>query len=211
MVVSWYFIMCVVLAYYWRGEAVVKSMYKWKERDNYYYHTIDKKIESIAHLQECVDMIKKQSDNTIKIPISQDEAYISSFPVSKDLFRWWANIPKPQQMRVDPYICDVVYTKRLPIFNNTGCQLPGYMSPSAPRCQTQYLRWICEQARLPINSTTANHFILPEADHQSNMGAPPPQPWLLTARNAVVSMCGQVSLPCGEHHCYCRLYVIYSS
>ncbi len=176
----------------------VDLRYTWNKRANYYFTNVTEKIKQISLLNSCISCFKVQHHNTITVPATLSDVYIAEFPISKDIFDWWANIPKPRQMRVDPYICDVVYTKRLPIFNNTGCQLPGYMSPSAPRCQTKYLKWICEQARLPIEEVQPNHFSIPEADHRNNMAAPPPQPWLVTARNAIVSLCGQVSLPCGN-------------
>ena len=176
---------------------ILQPNYTWKGRENYYYPNLEKKIEQISILDHCKGSFVIQKENTIKIPTNDSDIFISSFPVTKELYNWWKNIPRPKQMRVDPYICDVVYTKKLPIFKNTGCQLPGYMSPSAPRCQTQYLKWICEQSRIPIESSQANGFVLPESDHNAYSNNPPPQPWLLTARNALVSLCGQISLPCG--------------
>ena len=179
----------------------VDISYTWNKRSHYYFTNLTEKIKQVSLLNACISSFKVQQHNSIVVPVTQDDVYIAEFPISKNIFDWWANIPKPRQMRVDPYICDVVYTKRLPIFNNTGCQLPGYMSPSAPRCQTKYLKWICEQARLPIEEVQPNHFSIPEADHRSNLAAPPPQPWLITARNAIVSLCGQVSLSCGKIRC----------
>jgi len=184
--------------------------YTWNKRDNYYFASLEDKIKQISFQNACTNSFKRQPNSTINIPISVDDVYIAEFPVSAELFSWWIDIPKPKQMRVDPYICDVVYTKRLPIFNNTGCQLPGYMSPSAPRCQTKYLRWICEQSRLSIDDTSTNHFTIPEADHKSNAAHPPPQPWLLTAKNAIVSMCGQISLPCGKFSVSTDIYLVFS-
>jgi hypothetical protein len=111
-------------------------------------------------------------------------------------------LSRPQQMRVEPYLCDAVYEKRRPIFFNKGCQLPHYMNPSAPRCQTKYLKWICEQAQRNITdssiSTTGSAFVLPESDHQTSFI--PPIPWLLSARNALVSKCGTIVTACGYVH-----------
>lgn len=177
--------------------AAERESYTWNKRENYYFTSIESKIQQISIQNKCTASFKRQPDKSILIPTSEDDIFISEFPVSKDIFNEWKSMDRPKQMRVDPYICDVVYTKKLPIFNNTGCQLQGYMSPSAPRCQTKYLRWICEQSRLPVNGIFANHFVIPESDHLSNAALPPPQPWLLTARNAIVSMCGQISMPCG--------------
>ena len=41
-------------------------------------------------------------------------------------------------------------------------------------------------------------FVLPEADHST--APPPPEPYLLHARDALVSMCGDISMPCGVVH-----------
>jgi hypothetical protein len=190
------FSLIYVLTWFWVDSLLAN--YTWKSRENYYFPDLDKKVDQITLGKDCKARVLLRKDGIISLPKSVEDIHVSTFPVSKDVFDWWRQIPRPQQMRVDPYICDVVYTKKLPIFKNTGCQLAGYMSPSAPRCQTQYLKWICEQARVPIDDVTANHFVLPESDHTANIHLPPPQPWLLTARNAIVSMCGQISMPCGK-------------
>jgi hypothetical protein len=174
--------------------------YTWKARDQYYFPTLSSKVSTISLQGQCKPAVKLVDDQSTALPANDSDLLISTFPITKDIFQWWHRIPRPKQMRVDPYICDVVYTKKLPIFKNTGCQLAGYMSPSAPRCQTQYLKWICDSARIPINSSIANGFALPESDHHSNIDNPPPQPWLLTARNATVSMCGQILSTCGKSY-----------
>lgn len=102
-------------------------------------------------------------------------------------------------MRVEPYLCQEVYEKRRPIFFNKGCQLPHYMNPFAPRCQTKYLRWICEDAQRNISDTrTQPSFILPESDHRT--AVTPPTPWILTVQNALVSLCGTILTKCGFIH-----------
>jgi hypothetical protein len=201
--------------------------YFWKVREDYYHNSLQQKIDLITKLDKCSSSVKIIEKSSIILPSDDSIVHMSEFPVQPEMFNWWAKIPRPTQMRVDPFICDIVYTKKVPIFNNTGCQLPEYMSPSAPRCQTQYLRWVCSLARIPIDSITPNYFVLPESDHSfivhasadnkidngykksilsffSSSGSAttppppvPPQPWLLTARNAFVSACGQLSLPCG--------------
>ena len=69
------------------------------------------------------------------------------------------------------------------------------MYSSAPRCQTQYLKSICQQASLSIDNHQPNGFILPESNHATTFL--PPQPWLVTTKDTFVSMCGQISLACG--------------
>jgi hypothetical protein len=176
----------------------LKANYTWKQREHYYFGDLQQKANLIVLQGKCRPSVVIQNDFSMEVPANQSQLYIASFPSTRENYNWWKTIPSPKQMRVDPYICDVVYTKKLPIFMNTGCQLAGYMSPSAPRCQTQYLKWICNQARIPINVTTPNHFVLPESNHAINAHNPPPQPWLLTARNVSVSACGQILAPCGK-------------
>ncbi len=123
---------------------------------------------------------------------------ISTFPPNQQLAEWWLSIPKPRQMRVEPLLCDHPYTRKRPIFNSSGCQLPGYMHPAAPRCQVKYLKWICDRARMPIDSTRGNGFVIPESHHAKALI--PPQPWLITINNALVSMCGDIVSTCGIIH-----------
>lgn len=171
--------------------------YPWKSKSKYYYSTTDEKLQEILN-GNCMGVVRTLKDNEIRVPLDSNQLYVSSFPSSKDIVEWWKAMPKPKQMRVEPFLCEDVYNKKLPIFNNKGCQLPAYMSPSAPRCQTQYLKKICDQSQLNITDTVANHFVLPESDHATTFL--PPVPYLLTARNSFVSMCGQISGPCGFVH-----------
>lgn len=173
--------------------------YEWKLRDTYYYNDIAMKMKLLIIWGNCTSFFYRLSDNTIKIPKDVGSIYISSFPSNESLFLWWKSIPKPIQHRVDPYICDMAYRKRLAIFNNTKCQLPTYMNPSAPRCQTKYLEWICNQSKLDIYNTKPNYFIIPESNHNIIYNIPP-QPWLLTTKQTFVSMCGQILLSCGVIH-----------
>jgi hypothetical protein len=50
-------------------------------------------------------------------------------------------------------------------------------------------------SRIPIDNPRGNDFVVPESNHMKS--ELPPQPWLLTARNSFVSMCGDVSTQCG--------------
>lgn len=171
--------------------------YPWKSRERYYYPTVDKKMEEILD-SSCLKTVHRSLNGIITMPESTLIMKVTSLPVDKDIISWWRRFPKPKQMRVDPFLCDAVYSKRMPIFNNTGCQLPGYMNPSSPRCQTKYLKWACDNARIPMNSSYSNSFVLPESDH-STIDLPP-QPWILTVRHSFVSMCGHISSACGLVH-----------
>lgn len=173
------------------------EVYPWKSKSKYYYSTTEEKLQEILN-GNCMSTVRILKDSEIRVPPDSSQLFVSSFPVSKDIFDWWKAIPKPKQMRVEPYLCEDVYNKKLPIFNNKGCQLPAYMNPSAPRCQTQYLKKICDQSQLNITDTASNHFVLPESDHAATFV--PPVPYLLTARDSFVSMCGQISTTCGFVH-----------
>ena len=178
------------------SEIVANSLepYPWKERWKYYFPSLEKKMSETL-VGTCETSWKRLGDGTIELPVDSSSISVASIPISKSIVMWWKQIPRPKQMRVEPNLCDIIYTRRIPIFNNSGCQLPVYMNPSAPRCQTKYLKWICDEARMPINISLANHFVLPEADHsQTEL---PPQPWIITARDSFVSMCGHVSTQCG--------------
>jgi hypothetical protein len=72
------------------------------------------------------------------------------------------------------------------------------MLPSAPRCQTSYLKWICDNSKLAMNDTKRNSFVIPEADHSKSLL--PPDPFLIVARFNLVSMCGQILAKCGIVH-----------
>lgn len=173
------------------------EVYPWKSKSKYYYGSTEDKLQEILN-GNCMGAVKTLKDSEIRVPTDSSQLYVSSFPASKDIVDWWKGVQKPKQMRVEPFLCEDVYNKKLPIFNNKGCQLPAYMSPSAPRCQTQYLKKICEQAQMNITDTTANQFVLPESDHATTFS--PPVPYLLTARNSFVSLCGQIASPCGFVH-----------
>ncbi len=188
------------------GSAPASTDYVWKSKDKYYYNNLEEKMNEIL-IGNCLKEYKKIKDGVLEVPVTSKDIYVSSFPVSPEISEWWRAIPKPAQMRVEPYLCANVYTKKIPIFNNTGCQLASYMSPSAPRCQTKYLRWICEKSQIDVTDSTPNHFVIPEADHATTQF--PPQPYMIMARDSFVSMCGQISTQCGKfetdvclvHHC----------
>ena len=137
-------------------------------------------------------------DRVIKVPNQGDIIYVSSFPPSDDLYSWWFRIAKPLQMRVEPTLCEAATIHKNPIFSKSTCQLSHIMSPYSPRCQVSYLKWICNQSLLSIHQTTPNYFVIPEADHSTSFV--PPTPYLLTVRNALVSVCGQIVYKCGLIH-----------
>jgi hypothetical protein len=171
--------------------------YSWKNKKSYYYPDIDVKMKEILNGQ-CSSSYKVFQGPQISVPADDSLVYVTEMKASSDLYEWWRSFRKPQQMRVDPFLCEAVYLKKTPIFNNTGCQLPHYMNPSAPRCQTSYLKWACDKSKISIDDHASNFFVLPEADH--SRAETPPQPWILTGRNAFVSLCGQISARCGYVH-----------
>jgi hypothetical protein len=121
-----------------------------------------------------------------------------SMPFDDKLLQWWKHMKPAKQHRCDPLICQAPYSKKRPIFNQTGCSIFNYMSPSAPRCQTQYLHHLCSIASQEIGDTTFRHTIMPESDHANTYI--PPTPWILTAKDSFVTACGQIIAGCGYIH-----------
>lgn len=172
----------------------------WVKPETYYFNNIHDKMKVIMQ-PNCTNHYKViDNSQDFEVPRSEDKLHVIILPIDKELYSWWKNIPKPKQMRVDPNLCEVVNTKKKPIFGNRGCQLPHYMAVSAPRCQTSYLKWICEHSQLPINQTTPNHFVIPESNHATWVD--PPTPYILVVRNAFSTMCGQLKTACGELACF---------
>ena len=179
------------------NDKIEESPLIWYQKEKYYFPSIDIKMKIILE-EKCYDQLEIRKDYDISIPNDKKIIYVSNFPPNKKIVNFWKNMKKPLQMRVEPFLCDTGYSKKHPIFNNPTCQLPGYMSPSAPRCQTKYLKWICDNARMNINVTKPNNFIIPESDHSNTFF--PPIPWLLTVKDSFVSMCGSIHTTCGLIH-----------
>ena len=175
--------------------------YEWRDRYRYYTPSVETKMTEI--LQDgCSSAYKVMDEKSYSLPPTDDTVSVSVHPIDQVYLDYWGNFSRPSQMRVDPGLCKSVYTKKSPLFANPTCQLPGYMHQSAPRCQTSYLKWACEQASQEINDTIHRDFVLPDSDHAYVLRymEPPPQPWLLMARNSLVSRCGQISTKCGLVH-----------
>eukprot|EP01038_Epipyxis_sp_PR26KG_P010064 gene10064-13524_t len=183
------------------GETYFYNGY-WRQKEKYYYESMTSKINEITLVSSnCTTSYLNIEDLTTFNNENVNESVIKFYyavNIDKNLFNWWSSITKPIQMRVDPLLCKAVYLKKKAIFNQTGCQLSSYMHPSAPRCQNAYLKWICENAQMSIDELKPNHFILPEADH--NTTNIPPKPWLIRVTNSYVSMCGQIYSRCGLIH-----------
>jgi hypothetical protein len=179
------------------ADTEIFEQFKWIKPESYYFRHIDDKINATIS-QNCSKVYTViENSNELELPTGLNSSLnIIVSPIRKELYTWWKSIPKPQQMRVDPNLCDVVKTKKRPIFENKGCQLPHYMALSAPRCQTSYLKWICDESRMPINETKPNHFVLPESNHQEWQD--PPAPYIITVRDAFSTMCGQLKTSCGK-------------
>jgi hypothetical protein len=171
-------------------------LYTWKDKHVYYFNSVIQKLNQIIHGKCKKSLILLNVSETI--PRSNDKIYAVALNISNEDFNWWKKISRPIQMRVDPSLCSAVYLKKTPIFDQPGCQLQTYMNYAAPRCQTQYLKWICENSQLPVDSKKPNFFILPESDH--SRAFIPPQPWIIIARDSFVTMCGQLSTFCGLVH-----------
>jgi hypothetical protein len=174
----------------------VFQSFKWKKPYDYYYRSVQEKLPVILHGNCLKNVNLLPVDANITVPTERNRLNVITYSIDKDLYLWWIRIPKPRQMRIDPRICTSIYLKRKPIFDNPGCQLDGYMSPSAPRCQTKYLKYICENSKMNFTDVVPNHFVIVEADHSQWLT--PPSPWIAVAKNASVSICGHISASCGK-------------
>eukprot|EP00605_Chrysophyceae_sp_TOSAG23-4_P001612 GSChrysophyteH1.ASY1.ANO1.1772.1 assembled CDS len=178
--------------------------YKWLSRSNYYYPSIEHKMKILTDLSEsCKSSFKIAKNSDYMVDHPYEGLIASSWPIEEkdsDLKEWWLSIPAPKQHRVEPFLCEDVWSKRRPIFNNSqgGCQLRHYMHESSPRCQITYLEHLCSTASIPIDQPTANGFIIPESDHRTT--ELPPQPYLVRANDVLVSMCGDLLTTCGVLH-----------
>jgi hypothetical protein len=180
------------------GTSTSAQPYEWREKEKYYYPTVQQKSVDIVN-GNCTYTLMRGDPDRIKFNNAlNSDLLIYEFPIDNELLTLWQSMQSPVQMRIDPLLCDIVYTKKNPIFNNTGCQLPDYMSGSAPRCQTSYLKWICQQSKLDIHSQLGNNFALPESAHSST--EIPPTPYLVVANDSYVTLCGQIVSRCGMVH-----------
>jgi hypothetical protein len=181
------------------GNDVVFEKHQWRNPYNYYYRNIEEKLQ-VMLLRDCKTSYKLLPTNSDPVvPASSDFIHVVPYSIDPQIYKWWMKIPRPKQMRVDPRLCEGVFKKRKPIFTNTaGCQLPDYMSPSAPRCQSKYLHWICSESALGISERKGNAFVLPESDHPNWLT--PPIAWLVIVKDSVVSICGQIVTSCGLIH-----------
>ena len=72
------------------------------------------------------------------------------------------------------------------------------MHVGAPRCQPKYLKWLCDHSRIDSSDSSSNGFVLPESDHKNTFL--PPTPFLIVAKESLVTMCGQILHKCGLIH-----------
>ena len=163
------------------GVSDQQEVYRWKNRDEYYYTDIKTKLEGVLLRHDgtgCHQSFQLDSDNSMTSPRNSSYIKVSTFPPSDADVAYWRSMTRPAQMRVEPFLCANVYSKRTPIFNNTRCQLPTYMHIASPRCQTKYLLWICESSKLRVDdSNLKSRFVLPESDH--GKADLPPVPYLI--------------------------------
>ena len=181
----------------------ISNIKDWKGKSSYYFDSIRSKIQETFDISSSCSRsgnIKLQPDYSMETSTDPNVINIASFPPDAEMYHWWKNISRPQQMRQEPLLCEEPYTKRKPLFEANGCQLPTYMHPSAPRCQSKILKEICSRSKMEKNQSSVNGFVLPEADH-AEMDFNPPSPFIITARRVLVTMCGQIIHPnCGLVH-----------
>jgi hypothetical protein len=170
---------------------------KWPTRSKYYANSLETTLSGILELNGgCTTSTKILPVGEIRVPQADDELYIAEIPVKKEIYDFWKGMGSAQ-VRADPAVCQPLPGK-VPFLNHSGCRIFGYMNKHAPRCQQSYLREICDSSSLSIYDRALPHYVPLESDHAHL--TPPPQPWLLTARNALVSRCGVISYRCGYAH-----------
>jgi hypothetical protein len=170
---------------------------KWPTRSKYYSTNLETTLSEILELnRDCKATAKVLPVGEIRVPQNDNELFITEIPVKEEIYDFWKTMGRAQ-VRADPAVCQPLPGK-IPFLNHSGCRLYGYMNKYAPRCQQSYLREICDSSSLPIYDRALPQYVPLEADHPHL--TPPPQPWLLTARNALVSRCGVISYRCGFAH-----------
>ena len=175
----------------------------WPGRLNYYESSLSDTLKGILETNlRCLKTSQILPDGVTTLPLPSSSSYdlfITQINVSNSLIEEWKAMGRPTHMRSDPSQCNPQSIKQKSIFNQTGCQLKGYMHKDAPRCQKSYLKWICDSSQKSIHDKTTNNFVVPDANHLLASSFPP-QPWLLIGRNALISMCGVISYRCGFAH-----------
>lgn len=169
--------------------------FSWLRQEDYYFKKLDAKFRLMDIEGSCSNALSIRKK--LEVP-PKGEVYMSSIQVNDSLVQWWHSIPPPKQHRVDPLLCEAPYQRKKPIFDNDGCFMRLYMSKSAPRCQSKYLKYICDKSQMNIEDSTPNGFFIPEANHKNTFM--PPTPWILTVRDSFVTACGQISSQCGPIH-----------
>jgi hypothetical protein len=169
----------------------------WPLRSKYYEPDLETTLAGILELNPaCKASATVLPPGDIRVPPSGHEIFITEISVKKEIYEFWRQMERAQA-RADLTVCNPPADK-VPFLNHTGCRHFGYQHRHAPRCQQDYLREICESSSRPIFEKSVPQFVPAEADHSHV--ASPPQPWLLTARNALVSRCGVISYGCGFAH-----------
>lgn len=170
----------------------------WPRLEDYYYTNLTLQLQTLDADGRCLPHMRL-ADPPLRAPSDPGLLLVFRPEVDQQLRLWWLNMPAPRQHRVHPDLCAAAYLKKKrAIFDHAGCFIPVYMSPAAPRCQNAYLKRLCEGASQGPDDSSPRAFFIPEAHHLS---APlPPDPWLIAARDAFVTACGQVSASCGSLH-----------
>ena len=166
-----------------------EESFEWNEKNKYYFPKVEIKMKEMLG-RNCLKSYEISSSSSIigtDSPSDVNNILVIQMPVTTEMISWWKNIKRPIQMRVEPRICNTSSYGRRPFFERKGCIDPaGYMSQSGPRCQTSYLKWICNHSKMDTNQIIPNGFILPESDHIKTFF--PPRPFILITRSSFVSM-----------------------
>ena len=68
------------------------TVYKWKERQRYYYPTIEIKTKELLHASPaCLPKIRTLRPGVLEVPTSDDILNIASMPVSQTVVAWYVD------------------------------------------------------------------------------------------------------------------------
>lgn len=78
--------------------------YAWKTPHKYYYDNIVTKIHEVLNGPGKYTF-SQTADAVITAPTNPAILHVATFPAHPHLVDWWRSIPRPDQMRVDPFLC----------------------------------------------------------------------------------------------------------
>ena len=185
------------------------SSLSWNHKSEYYYRDVKERIKSIISTKchQYINYINGKWNNDVNIfsttlsrseSIDKSSITVLSLTPNNDIQQFWKQLPPPIQMRTDIGMCNDTWYHKKSIFRSHYSRIcDEVLHKGAPRCQPKYLEMMCYLSMADVESTSINHFYLPESNHMTTFT--PSIPYLIQFRNARVAVCGQISLSCGKN------------